>query len=147
MGVGMGVGVGSGAAGWDGKRYRFLIKILSKSNDFDCPGWPGVAGLSKTMPHSLPDSLGMATMYWCIRWRRTVHAFCHALMGMLQPSGELRGHLWIRGVYTLTRRSIMLDRATGILCFFCRPQRSLIYCRHARGVHRILGFSAARRKA
>ena len=25
----------------------FLIKILLKSNDFDCPGWPGAAGIEK----------------------------------------------------------------------------------------------------
>ena len=31
----------------DGERYRFSIKFLLKSNDFDCPGWPGAAGMEK----------------------------------------------------------------------------------------------------
>ena len=29
------------------ERYRFLINFLLKSNDFDCPGWPGAAGMEK----------------------------------------------------------------------------------------------------
>ena len=35
-------------SGRDGKEYRFLLAFLLKSNDFDCPGWPGAAGIEKT---------------------------------------------------------------------------------------------------
>ena len=31
----------------------FLIKILLKSNDFDCPGWPGAAGMEKSNDFSI----------------------------------------------------------------------------------------------
>ena len=31
----------------------FLIKILLKSNDFDCPGWPRAAGMEKSMDFQL----------------------------------------------------------------------------------------------
>ena len=33
-----------GLAGRDAENYRFLLKLLLKSNDFDCLGWPGAAG-------------------------------------------------------------------------------------------------------
>ena len=36
-------------AGRDGEKYRFLLKFLSKRNDFDCPGWPGAAGMEKSI--------------------------------------------------------------------------------------------------
>ena len=35
----------------DGEKYRFLLKFLSKSNDFDCPGWPGAAGMEKSIDY------------------------------------------------------------------------------------------------
>ena len=38
---------GLAGSGRDGKKYRFLIKFLLKSSDFDCPGWPGAAGMEK----------------------------------------------------------------------------------------------------
>ena len=36
-------------AGRDGEKHRFLIKSLLKTNDFDCPGWPGTAGMEKSI--------------------------------------------------------------------------------------------------
>ena len=30
------------------KKILFLIEILLKSNDFECPGWPGAAGMEKS---------------------------------------------------------------------------------------------------
>ena len=48
-------GSGPGAAweqagsGREGEKNRFLLKFLSKSNDFDRPGWPGAAGTEKSI--------------------------------------------------------------------------------------------------
>ena len=33
----------------DEEKYRFYSKFLLKSNDFDCPGWPGAAGMDKSI--------------------------------------------------------------------------------------------------
>ena len=36
-------------SGRNGKKYRFLIKFLLKGSEFDCPGWPGAAGIEKSI--------------------------------------------------------------------------------------------------
>ena len=40
---------GLAGSGRDGEKYRFSLKFLLKSHDFDCPGWPGAAGMEKSV--------------------------------------------------------------------------------------------------
>ena len=44
---------GLAGSGRDRKKSRFVIKFLLKSSDFDCPGWPGAAGMEKSKDFQL----------------------------------------------------------------------------------------------